>query len=65
MSGAGLQWERIATVRTVLLIVVGVGALVAAAWLVALPLGLAALGVGCLFLEFMTGERPSEQGRRP
>jgi len=61
---SGLKWERITTIRTVLLIVVGVGALIAAAWLVAMPLGLAALGVGCLFLEFMTGERPEQTGAR-
>lgn len=47
-----------ATVRTVLLIVVGLGALIAAAWgAFGTWAGLGALGVACLFLEFMTGER--------
>jgi CHASE2 domain-containing sensor protein len=35
------------------LVVAGLGALVAAAWLVAVPLGLAAGGVALLLLEWM------------
>ena len=55
---SGLKWERMTTVRTVLLIVVGLGALIAAAWGAwGMWAGLAALGVSCLLLEFLTGER--------
>lgn len=44
--------------RTVVLILVGIGAIVAGVWaLLDWPAGLIATGVACLFLEFMTGER--------
>lgn len=47
-------WEGL---RTFTLSVAGFGALTAAAWTVALPLGLAAAGVSLLLLEYL-GSRP-------
>ena len=47
----------LAGLRTVVLSVAGFGALTAAAWTVALPLGLAAAGVSLLLLEYL-GSRP-------
>lgn len=45
--------------RTAVLAVAGFGCLCAAAWMVAVPLGLAAAGVSLLVLEWLT-----EEGRR-
>jgi hypothetical protein len=60
-----MQWERLATVRTVVLIVVGLGSLVVAAWFgLGIWWGVAVLGVSALFLEFMTGERGEPQRER-
>jgi hypothetical protein len=59
MYPPGMDWGRIAVVRTVILILVGLGALVAAAFIgLGVWAGLAALGIACLFLEFMTGGAP-------
>jgi hypothetical protein len=60
----GLKWERVSTIRTVLLIVVGLGALVVSAWGFDWRAGTATLGVSCLLLEFLTGERPEQMGAR-
>lgn len=58
----GLKWERLATIRTVILIVAGLGSLVASAFIgLGIWAGLAALGIACLFLEFMTGGAPRGQ----
>jgi len=63
----GLKWERLAAIRTVVLVVGGLACLVIAAglWL-GVPALLAAAGVSALFLEFMTGrdEPAPEQGVR-
>lgn len=60
-----MKWERLAVVRTVALILIGVGAIVAGVWaLLGWPAGLIATGVACLFLEFMTGERGESSERR-
>lgn len=60
-----MRWERLATVRTVLLILIGIGCIVGAAFVgLGLWAGLLALGVGALFLEFMTGERSGAEVRR-
>lgn len=65
MYHALMRWERLATVRTVLLILVGVGAIVAGVWaLLGWPAGLIASGVAALFLEFMTGERDHAEAQR-
>lgn len=45
----------LAVIRTLVLSVAGLGALTAAAWLVAVPLGLAAAGLALLVLEWLTG----------
>jgi hypothetical protein len=58
-----MKWERLAQVRTVVLIVVGLGALVLAAWLWQMVAGIAALGAACLLLEFLTGDRGEVQAR--
>lgn len=42
--------------RTAVLTLAGFGGLTAAAWTVALPLGLAAGGVSCLVLEYLTSD---------
>lgn len=47
-------WKR---VRTTALALAGFGCLTAAAWTVALPLGLAAAGVSVLLVEYLTGDR--------
>lgn len=54
---AGRVLPRAATVRTAVLSLIGFGCLTAAAWVVALPLGLAAAGVSVLLIEYLTGER--------
>ena len=60
-----MKWERLAAVRTVVLILVGIGAIIAGVWaLLGWPAGLIAVGVGALFLEFMTGERGEQHERR-
>lgn len=62
--GAG-RWLRAAAtrIRTVALTVAGLGCVVAAAWLVAVPLGLLAGGLSLLALEYLS--TPTEpQGRR-
>jgi hypothetical protein len=46
---------RARALRTAALSIVGFGCLTAAAWTVALPLGLAAAGVSVLFIEFLSG----------
>lgn len=58
-----MEWARLAAVRTVLLILVGLGSLVAGAF-VGLGLwgGLLALGLACLFLEYMTGNGGAPRG---
>lgn len=47
-------WRKL---RTTTLALAGFGCLTAAAWTVALPLGLAAAGVSVLLVEFLSGER--------
>jgi hypothetical protein len=47
--------------RTATMSVGGFGCLVAAAWMVAVPAGLAAAGVSLLVLEYLSGE---QEGRR-
>lgn len=42
--------------RTAVLTLAGFGGLTAAAWTVALPFGLAAGGVSCLVLEYLTSD---------
>lgn len=42
--------------RTAVLSLTGLGCLTAAAWTVALPLGLAALGVSALVIEYLTSD---------
>ncbi len=61
-----MEWGRLTQVRTVLLIVVGLSALVASAF-VGLGLwgGLAARGIACLSLEFMTGPRDGRADGAP
>jgi len=44
----------LAVIRTLVLSVAAFGALTAAAWLVAVPLGLAAAGLSLLLLEWLT-----------
>lgn len=52
-------------VRTVVLILAGLGAIVAGIWaLLSWPAGLIAAGAAALFLEFMTGERGEQHERR-
>ncbi|MFE0378347.1 hypothetical protein ACFW1M_22815 [Streptomyces inhibens] len=46
-------WGR---ARTTLLTLAGFGGLTAAAWTVALPLGLAAAGLSCFALEYLTAD---------
>lgn len=48
------RWKQL---RTATLSVAGFGCLTAAAWTVALPLGLAAAGVSVLLIEYLTGDR--------
>jgi hypothetical protein len=48
------RWKQL---RTAALSVAGFGCLTAAAWTVALPLGLAAAGVSVLLIEYLTGDR--------
>lgn len=56
-----MRWERIALVRTALLILAGLLLLVAGAYvLLGLGAGLLAAGAACLLLEFLTGDRSSE-----
>lgn len=45
--------RKLAPARPVALVVAGLGFLAAAAWTVALPLGLVAVGVGLLVLEYL------------
>jgi hypothetical protein len=47
-------WRK---VRTTALSLAGFGCLTAAAWTLALPLGLAAAGVSVLLIEYLTGDR--------
>lgn len=49
-----MHWDRLTTARTLLLVLAGMGLLVASAWLVALPLGLCAAGAACLALAYLT-----------
>ena len=51
---AGRKLPRWATVRRAVLTIGGLGLLTAAAWMVALPLGLLAAGVSLLILEALT-----------
>lgn len=60
-----LKWERLAAVRTLILVVIGLSALVTAAWVIALPAGLAALGVAVLLLAYLTDPNGPNSGGRP
>lgn len=51
-----MSWDKVSKVRG-LLSVVGFGFLDAAAWTVALPLGLVAIGVSLLLVDFMSEDR--------
>ncbi len=54
-----MHWERLAAVRTVVLILVGMGAFVTAVWGgLGMWWSLGALALACLILEFMTGGAP-------
>jgi len=57
-----LTLPQVTTIREVALTVGGLGLLSAAAWVLALPAGLAASGVSLLLLEWLT--RPTPGGRR-
>lgn len=61
----GLKWERLAAIRTVILIVGGSAALVGAAFQgLGVWAGLATIGLLCLFLEYMTGAGPGAPNER-
>lgn len=52
----GQRLPGFAALRTAVLAVGGLGCLSAAAWLVAVPFGLAAAGLSLLVLEWLTGK---------
>jgi len=55
-TGACVHWERLAAIRTLVLIVAGFGFLVTAAFLLDYRAGFALLGIALLVLEYLTGD---------
>jgi len=57
MNNEKPQGSALRTIVTLILGILGLSLLVAAAWCIALPLGLAVAGVALLVLEWRVGER--------
>lgn len=60
---SSIKWDRLAAIRTWVLVLVGLASLVTAAFLWMLPVGLAALGAALILLAYLTDD-PEPQVKR-
>ncbi len=51
-----VRWDRIAAMRTVLLVVLGLAAVVTGVWMFCVPAGVITLGVALLVLAYLTDD---------
>lgn len=59
-----VDWARLAQARTLILVLIGLGVLVAAAWTVAVWAGLTVLGASLLLLAYLTDPNGGSGGER-
>jgi len=60
-----MHWERLAAIRTIVLIVAGVAALALAAFLSPWPpAGFVVIGLGCFLIEYLSGGDDRDGVRR-
>lgn len=59
-----VNWDRIANVRTLLLVLIGMAGIVTGVWLIYMPAGVITLGIAALGLAYLT-DPTAHQGGNP
>jgi hypothetical protein len=60
---SSINWGKLAAIRTWVLVLVGLTGLTVAAWMWAVPAGVAVGSAACILLAYLTDEAPSERRR--
>lgn len=60
--GDGMRWEKLAPIRTLILVLLGFLAIAYGAFLIFIPAGLIVLGIGLVLLGYLT-DAPAEARR--
>ncbi len=57
-----IRWERIAQIRTMMLVILGMAAIVTGVWFIYMPAGVITLGLASAALAYLTDPTPVQGG---